>query len=314
MKEERPLIVLLGPTASGKTKLAVSLAEDIDAEIISADSRQVYKDMDIGTGKDLNEYRAIPYHLIDIIPAGEQYNCAQFQADFQDALKGIGVKSKSAILCGGTGLYIQAVLQNYQHTSIPKNTKLRSSLDDLNTTELRKHLEGVSNPVKDTSTPRSKKQLIRAIEVRNWHEKQNTATEKQVNISPTFPFLIFGLSPSTSIRRDRISKRLQERINVGLLDEVEGLLKKGIKEEQLIFYGLEYKWAIYYLRDKVSYEEFYQKLEIAIHQFAKRQMTYFRKMEKDGLEIHWIDENYNLEDKVSFIKTTSADFMNRRSI
>lgn len=300
MKAQHPLIVILGPTASGKTKLAVSLAKKIGAEIISADSRQVYKGMDIGTGKDLNEYKNIPHHLIDIIPAGDQYDCAQFQSDFANAFKAISAKNKPAILCGGTGLYIQAVLQNFQHTSIPQNLTLRSELNKLNLIELKKRLEKIPRFTNDNSTPSSRKQLIRAIEIREWHNEEN-------NILPThftsFPYIIFGLSSSVPYRREQISKRLKERIEEGLIEEVENLLKNGVSDEQLIHYGLEYKWATYYLRNEISYKEFYKKLETAIHQFAKRQMTYFRKMEKDGLNIHWISyENLSLTEKTAYIK------------
>lgn len=305
MKEQLSLIVILGPTASGKTNLAVSLAKEIDAEIISADSRQVYRGMDIGTGKDLREYNDIPYHLIDIIPAGEQYNCAQFQSDFINAFKAISAKNKPVILCGGTGLYIQAVLQNFQHTSIPQNLTLRSALNKLSLIELKKHLEKTPALTNDNSTPSSRKQLIRAIEVREWHNRESN---KLPTPSTNFPFIIFGLSPSISNRREQISNRLKERIEEGLLEEVESLLKKGINDEQLIYYGLEYKWATYYLRNVISYEEFYKKLETAIHQFAKRQMTYFRKMEKDGLNIHWIDENLSLAEKTAYIRETANLF------
>lgn len=316
MTKKKPLITLLGPTASGKTSLAVALAKRINAEIISADSRQVYREMDIGTGKDLSEYQSIPYHLIDIIEAGEKYNLALFQEDFQEALNNISSKGKQAILCGGSGLYIQAVLQDFNFTTIPTNENLRLALDHYSLEDLRKRFEELKKTIPYPSNPTSKRQLTRAIETIHWQEEskkevdipvliQQEKDEAKLNLAEN-PFeqnarFIFGLNPKPEIRRERISNRLKERLNQGLLEEVSQLLDRGITPEELIYYGLEYKWATLYLRKEVSYSEFYNLLEIAIHQFSKRQMTYFRKMEKDGLKIQWLDPTINQVEQVTFM-------------
>ncbi|WP_205941055.1 tRNA (adenosine(37)-N6)-dimethylallyltransferase MiaA [Albibacterium indicum] len=291
------LITILGPTASGKTSLAVALAKEIDGEIISADSRQIYRGMDIGTGKDLSEYGDISYHLIDILNAGEIYGVGQFQKDFNRAFEDIKSREKIPILCGGTGLYIQSVLQNFEFTSVPRNPELREAIEGKTIDELRKDFRNM--PLHDSfdADTSTHKRLVRAIEIAKWLESNRL--EKNVAKPPKS--LTFGIQPALDVRRANISARLKSRFDGGLIDEVEQLMKKGVSEEMLIFYGLEYKFITQYLQGMFDYETCFQRLEIAIHQFAKRQMTYFRKMEKDGLAIHWLTED-GLEERLAYIK------------
>lgn len=284
------LIVILGPTASGKTHLAVQLAHQLDGEIISADSRQVYRGMDIGTGKDLDEYtingKKIPYHLIDILDAGESYHIYQFQQDFQKAYTDIIQRGKIAILCGGSGMYLDAVLKGYEFTSIPIDLALREELLEKSTEELLNIFaknQSIYSEKSDTST---KKRLIRAIEI-NLFLKNNPTFKITPQAIPKAT--IFGLNPATELRREKITKRLTHRLENGMIEEVQSLLSKGIPAEKLIFYGLEYKFITQFLEGEIAYEVMVEKLNIAIHQFAKRQMTYFRKMENDGLKINWLD-------------------------
>ena len=301
-----PLIVILGPTASGKTHLATHLAHKIQGEIISADSRQVYRGMNIGTGKDLEEYvidnQAIPYHLIDILNAGEQYHIHQFQQDFHHAFGDISSRNKPAILCGGSGMYLEAVLKGYELTSIPINEKLREKLIEktyeelLCDTETIVPIEGF-NP--DLST---KKRLIRAIEISQFlSQNPDYAISK-----PIIPkSIIFGLNPATEIRRISITNRLHQRLQNGLIEEVKALINSGISPNKLIFYGLEYKFITQYLMGELDYELMVERLNIAIHQFAKRQMTYFRKMERDNLKINWLDSKIPLNNLIErmYVKT-----------
>ena len=290
MKNQSPLIVILGPTASGKTHLAVNVASKVDGEIISADSRQVYKGMTIGTGKDYEEYQlntdiAIPSHLIDIVEAGEDYHVARFQKDFQHAYEAILSRAKTSILCGGSGMYIEAVLRDYQHTQVPVNQELREQLDQYTFDELALlFLEKYKDtyPDADTST---KKRLIRAIEVADFINRNHL---EKVNQAPA-DYIIFGIDIPVEIRRERITRRLSARLNAGMIEEVQHLLDKGIPAEKLVFYGLEYKFITEYLMGNLSYEEMVIRLEIAIHQFAKRQMTFFRSMERKGLSINWLN-------------------------
>lgn len=302
MIKDHPLITILGPTASGKTSLAVALAENINGEIISADSRQVYRSMDIGTGKDIADYKDIPYHLIDILDAGEQYNLAVFQHDFQQALNKIRSTENTPILCGGSGMYIQSVLQDFNFTAIPRNEKLREDLKDSTLDELKRVFNNSTFSTYPT-TPNSKRHFIRAIETIEWQKLNKSQINPIKESSGINPSLIFGLNPKAEIRRERISDRLKKRLNEGLLKEVETLLSKGISAEKLIYYGLEYKWTTLYLEGKLNYSDFYSKLETAIHQFAKRQMTYFRKMEKDGLNIEWLNWEDPVDKQVDFIKS-----------
>lgn len=284
-----PVIVILGPTASGKTKLATHLAARLGAEIISADSRQVYRKMDIGTGKDYNDYvvngQQIPYHLIDILDAGEKYNVARFQEDFSTSLQNIQHRNKTAILCGGTGLYIDAVLRELTEMQVPVNEELRNKLESLSNEELMEKARNFSEQITiDFST---RKRLIRGIERGVFLDKNPSFS---TNFSPHFSSKIFGLRLPVELRRERITKRLQQRLqHEGMIDEVQQLLDEGVTPEQLIYYGLEYKFITEYLTQKLTYNEMQERLNVAIHQFAKRQMTFFRSMEKRGLSIQWLD-------------------------
>ena len=301
---KNPLIVILGPTASGKTHLATHLAHKIQGEIISADSRQVYRGMNIGTGKDLNEYcidnKYIPYYLIDILDAGEHYHIHQFQQDFQRAFDNISSRNKTAILCGGSGMYLEAVLKGYEFTSIPIDENFREELLQKTTKKLLN--EFLKNPSEysqkaDIST---RKRLIRAIEI-NQFLCQNL---DYIIPKPTIPkFIIFGLSPETEIRRMSITRRLHERLQNGMIEEVKALINSGISTDKLIFYGLEYKFITQFLTGELTYENMVERLNIAIHQFAKRQMTYFRKMERGGLVINWLDSKLPLNKKADEIVT-----------
>lgn len=295
------LITILGPTASGKTKLAVALANKIDAEIISADSRQVYRDMNIGTGKDLDEYtingKFIPFYLIDILEAGERYNVFQFQNDFQIALNSIEQKGKPAILCGGSGQYISSVLQDFKYTAVPVNEKLRGELDQKTVEELNEIFKNKVSNFNEIAKIESRKRLIRAIEINSYLAKNkdfDTTTFKRES-------MIFGIDLSPEIRRARITARLNFRLENGLIEEVETLLKSGLHPEELIYYGLEYKFIVDYLMDRYDFDTFVKLLETAIHQYAKRQMTFFRKMEKDGLKINWIDGEMPFELQLKYV-------------
>jgi len=287
------LLVILGPTASGKTAFAVEMARRLNAEIISADSRQVYRGMDIGTGKDLSEYtlpdgQTIPFHLIDICPAGSRYNLYEFQRDFAKALSEVQSRNKFPILCGGTGLYIEAVLKGYTLPAVPENPRLRASLRGKTLEELSAILAGYKNLHNTTDTD-TLKRAIRAIEIA---EYQAVHPEVKSALPALQPYII-GLEVERQERRRRISQRLQARLDQGMIEEVRALLESGIEPESLIYYGLEYKFLTLHVLGKLSYDEMYRQLETAIHQFAKRQMTWFRGMERRGLEIHWIKTGAN---------------------
>ncbi|MDR6195277.1 tRNA (adenosine(37)-N6)-dimethylallyltransferase MiaA [Siphonobacter sp. SORGH_AS_0500] len=277
--------VILGPTASGKTRLAVQLAKEFNGEIISVDSRQVYRDMTIGTGKDLSEYENIPYHLIDLVDAGTAYNLAEFQRDFREKFIEIKDRQKRPVLCGGTGLYLEAVLKNHQYTTIPNDFKLRTELDTLTDEELQSRfslLHSAFHAVADLST---RKRTIRAIEIAEYLQNNALEARPELTLNP----LVMGLNPPVEIRRDRITKRLRERLENGMIEEVEALLNRGIPANRLMYYGLEYKFITEYLEGKWTYALLFERLNVAIHQYAKRQMTFFRKMERDGLTIHWLE-------------------------
>jgi tRNA dimethylallyltransferase len=245
MSMENKVLVLLGPTASGKTALAVALAKHLDGEIISADSRQIYRGMDIGTGKDLQEYGSVPYHVIDNHEIGDAYSVAHFQKESIDAIQDIRSRGKRAIVCGGTGLYLESLIQQYQFSRVPDF-------------------------------------LEKALEY-------------------TFDFQVFGLNPPLDVRRERISIRLKQRLEAGLVNEVKGLLDRGVSTDALAWMGLEYKWTLDYLGGHITRERFEQGLEVAIHQFAKRQMTFFRKMEKGGVGIQWIPDSLDFQGKSNFV-------------
>lgn len=298
--------VILGPTASGKTKLAVALAAKLNGEIISADSRQVYRGMNIGTGKDYADYiidnQEINCHLIDILDAGEKYDVARFKQDCFLKIEEIQAKNKMPIICGGTGLYVEAVLRNFMNFEIPPNEELRNELETKTTEELLSILTALSpNHSVDIST---KKRIIRGIEILESAEQQ-TKNKKLYSKN----YKVFCLNPSVELRRKKITARLRQRIdNEGLIEEVEGLLQRGITPEQLIYYGLEYKFITEFLQGKFTKTELFERLNSAIHRFAKRQMTFFRSMEKRGTEIQWLHGDLSTEERLSIIRELLLSF------
>ena len=281
------LITVLGPTAGGKTSFAANLAYTLDTEIISADSRQVYRGMDLGTGKDLEDYivngKQIKCHLVDILNAGEKYNVFRYQKDFFDAYKQITDQQKTPILCGGTGLYLESVVRNYQLIDVPQNPELRKNLEKYSLQELNDMLAKMKTLHNTTDTD-TKKRAIRGIEI-------ETFIRENPKVVPTYPkieSLLFGIKNPREIEREKIKIRLEERLKNGMVDEMITLMKKGVKEEDLIYYGLEYKYVTLHAVGKLSYDEMFEQLYIAICQFAKRQMTWFRRMERMGCKIlHW---------------------------
>lgn len=299
------MITILGPTASGKTSLAAALASNIDAEIISADSRQVYRSMDIGTGKDLDDYningKQIPYHLIDIAEPGTKYNLFQYQHDFISAYDDIVGRGVTPILCGGTGLYIEAVLKGYRLSPVPENKELRTRLESKPLAELTKMLTELKR--KNGSNMHNKtdvdtvKRAIRAIEI----ETFNGEHPVDAAVIPPINTLIIGVNIDRDERRRKITNRLKQRLDSGMADEIKLLLNSGIPADDLIYYGLEYKYVTEYIIGKTTYNEMFTSLEIAIHQFAKRQMTWFRGMERRGFTIHWIDALQPMENKIDEI-------------
>lgn len=298
---EYNLITIVGPTATGKTAFAAKLASAINSEIISADSRQVYRDMTIGTGKDLADYivngNQIPYHLVDIVEAGYQYNVYEFQRDFLLAFKTISEKGKLPILCGGTGLYVEAALKGYKMLEVPVNDTLRAELENKSLEELAEILKKYK-PLHNTSDIETKRRAIRAIEIADYYRNNEVANMDYPKINS----LVVGIDISREERRQRISHRLRCRLEEGMIAEVQHLLDKGLSPESLIYYGLEYKFVTNYLLGILTYDELYTKLEIAIHQFAKRQMTWWRGMERRGIKIHWIDAMLPNEEKVEIVK------------
>ena len=300
------LITILGPTASGKTSLAAHLAYEIDAEIISADSRQVYRGMTIGTGKDLEDYvikdRQIPYHLIDICEPGTKYNLFRYQEDFIKVYADMMKRGKQAILCGGTGLYIESVLKGYHLSPVPQNQELRDALADKSLeelTEMLKRLKQQSGSMMHNKTDvDSCQRAIRAVEIETYNLEHPTENRT----FPAIESIIIGVAIDRDARRAKISGRLQKRLDSGMIDEVKGLLDSGIPAADLIYYGLEYRYITEYIIGKIGFEEMFRRLEIAIHQFAKRQMTWFRGMERRGFTIHWVDALLPMEEKVGMIK------------
>ncbi len=295
------LITILGPTASGKTSFAAQLAKDLDTEIISGDSRQLYRGMDIGTGKDLSDYTVdgvkIPYHLIDIKDAGYKYSLFEFQKDFDNAFLSISEKRKIPILCGGTGMYIESVLREYQLLDVAPNAILREELASKTLGEL-VDLLGTYKRVHNSSDTQTTRRCIRAIEIAEYY-KNNPVED---NVRPDITSLTIGVDIERDLRREKITKRLKSRLDEGMIDEVKGLISGGCSSEDLIYYGLEYKFVTQYVIGELSYQEMFSKLEIAIHQFAKRQMTWFRGMEKRGTKIHWVSATLPIEEKIQFVK------------
>ena len=303
------MITILGPTASGKTPLAAALAAEIGGEIISADSRQVYRRMDIGTGKDLADYQlstlnsqlSIPYHLIDIREPGTKYNLFEYQQDFFEVYEDIRSRGAVPILCGGTGLYIEAVLKGYHLSPVPQNQELRDSLEGKSLAELTQMLTELKaktgSNMHNTTDVDSCQRAIRAIEIETYNLEHPTPRREL----PPVDSLIIGVNIDRELRREKITRRLKARLEEGMIDEVKALLDEGIPADDLIYYGLEYKFVTEYLIGQTTYDEMFSRLEIAIHQFAKRQMTWFRGMERRGFKINWIDATLPMEQKIAKI-------------
>lgn len=295
------LLCIVGPTASGKTSLAVRLASDFGGEVISADSRQVYKGMDIGTGKDLGEYEAegkpVPYHLIDIAEAGYKYNVFEYQQDFLKVWEDCRSRNVLPVLCGGSGLYVEAVLKGYKLLAVPVNEALRESLAGMSLPELAERLASYKK-LHNTTEIDTPKRAVRAIEIEEYYRTHPYEEKEFPRITP----LIVGVDVSREVRRERITRRLHERLEQGMVEEVRRILDSGVKPEELIYYGLEYKYLTLYITGQLTYEEMVSRLNVAIHQFAKRQMTWFRKMEREGFDIRWLQADLDTEAKIETVK------------
>lgn len=295
------IISILGPTASGKTPFAAALAYELNTEIISADSRQIYRKMDIGTGKDIADYtingRAIPYHLIDIAEPGYKYNVFEYQRDFLTAYESIRQKGCLPILCGGTGMYLEAVLKGYKLMPVPENPELRARLAQHSLEELTKILSGYKTLHNSTDVD-TVKRAIRAIEIEEYYAA-HPVPEREF---PKLNSFIIGVDINRELRREKITRRLKQRLEQGMVDEVKQLLEQGIAPDDLIYYGLEYKFLTLYVTGRLTYQEMFDGLETAIHQFAKRQMTWFRGMERRGFTIHWVNAEWPTEEKTAFVK------------
>ena len=295
------LIAILGPTASGKTSFAATLAYELDTEIISADSRQIYREMDLGTGKDLADYtvngKQIPYHLIDIAEPGYKYNVFEYQRDFLNAYQSIKQKGRLPVLCGGTGLYLESVLKGYQLIPVPENPELRTRLAGKTLEELTDLLSTYKTLHNSTDVDTAIR-AIRAIEIEEYYATHDLSARE----FPSINSLIIGVDIDRELRREKITKRLRQRLDEGMVEEVRQLLNKGIQPEDLIYYGLEYKYLTLYVTGEISFEEMFKQLEIAIHQFAKRQMTWFRGMERKGFKIHWIQASMPTDEKIELVK------------
>lgn len=295
------LIAILGPTASGKTPFAAALAAELNTEIISADSRQIYRGMDLGTGKDLADYtiggRTVPYHLIDIADPGYKYNVFEYQRDFLSAYETIKQKGRLPVLCGGTGMYLEAVLKGYRLLPVPENPELRTRLAGKSLAELTEILKQYKTLHNSTDVDTAKR-AIRAIEIEEYYLQTDVAERE----FPKLNSLIIGVDIDRELRREKISRRLRQRLDEGMVDEVRRLLAEGIKPDDLIYYGLEYKYLTLYAIGEMSYDEMFAGLETAIHQFAKRQMTWFRGMERRGFTIHWVSATLPTEEKIKFVK------------
>lgn len=294
------MLTILGPTATGKTQLAAQMAHRLNGEILSADSRQIYRGMDLGTGKDLADYvvngTRVPCHLVDIANAGEQYNVFEFQRQFITAYDDIRARGCFPVFCGGSGLYLEAVLKGYRLTQVPSDRSKRAELAELSLEELTRILKNYKT-VHNTSDTETKNRAIRAIEIEEY-----LRLNPELNFEfPVINSLIIGVQFDRDTRRERITARLKQRLNEGMIEEVKGLLDSGLTPDELTYYGLEYKFVTLFLIGDLSREEMFERLNIAIHQFAKRQMTWFRKMEREGFEIHWLDGFMPIEEKVACI-------------
>jgi len=295
------LLTILGPTASGKTSVAAKLALALDGEVISADSRQVYRGMDLGTGKDYADYiidgKQIPYHLIDIVDAGYEYNVFEYQKDFLKVFEAVTSRGKLPVMCGGSGLYLEAVLKNYKLIQVPVNEELRNKLEGKSLGELTEILKTYKSELHNQTDIENEKRAVRAIEIEEYY-----LSHPEINIGmPDIRSLVVGVQFDRQTRRKRITTRLRQRLRDGMLDEVQRLLDSGLTPEQLTYYGLEYKFMTQHLTGELTYQQMFDGLNVAIHQFAKRQMTWFRRMEKQGIEIRWLDGFMPLEEKVAKI-------------
>lgn len=302
------MITILGPTATGKTKLAAAIAAATDGEIISADSRQIYRGMDIGTGKDINDYvfngKPIPYHLIDIADPGYEYNVFEFQKHFVNAYNAILKKGKTPILCGGTGMYIESVLKGYKLIKVPDNNELRKSFENKTDLELIEELKNLKKGLHNISDITERKRVIRAIEIERYYNEHPEIDHSFPKIENT----TFGIHFEREVIRKRITERLLQRLEEGMIQEVENLLSQNITPDQLRFYGLEYRYLTDYVTGEIDYNTMFTKLNTAIHQFAKRQSTWFRRMEKHGIKINWIDGNLSTEDKLIIVGNALKSF------
>ncbi|MGI6320811.1 MAG: tRNA (adenosine(37)-N6)-dimethylallyltransferase MiaA [Bacteroidales bacterium] len=290
------MIVILGPTATGKTKVAAKVAEIIDGEIISADSRQVFRNMDLGTGKDLDEYvtsdgRPIPYHLVDIADAGEEFNLFQFQKEFYKAYEDIILREKTPILCGGTGLYLESIIKPYPFVEVPENKELRDKFKNKTLEEIVDYLSTLRE-LHNKSDTTDRERAIRAAEIALYNKENSD----KIKAPKALPMKVYGLDYPRNEVRARITKRLNERLKLGMIEEVEKLVEMGVSHKQLQLYGLEYKHISLYLLDELKFDEMRNLLNIAIHQFAKRQMTWFRRMERQGMKINWLKPDQIVED------------------
>jgi len=284
------LVVVLGPTASGKTTLGVQLAQQLNGEIISADSRQVFRGMDIGTGKDLVEYDTIPYHMIDILDPGAEFSVFAFQKCFFEAFEAISAAGKMPVLVGGTGLYLDAALRGYRMIEVPENLTLRAELNALSLKQLQQRLLSLKPEQHNQTDLDDRDRLLRAIEIATGEKEFNTSLTELPLLQP----IIFGIRWERAVLRQRITTRLRQRLNEGMVEEVERLHSAGVSWERLDYYGLEYRFIAQHLQGKLNRNDMTQKLNSAIHQFAKRQETWFRRMERQGIEIHWLDGTGNL--------------------
>ncbi len=300
-----PTLIICGPTASGKTALAVAVARALNGEIISADSRQIYRGMDLGTGKDLYEYGDVPYHLIDIVSAGYKYNLYEYLRDFQIAYESVCSRGRLPVICGGTGLYIESIAKGIRLPEVPQNPELRAKLADKSLDELGRILASMKT-LHNTTDIDSCKRAVRAIEIEDYYLSHPDAA-RQAQPSPLSDTVIIGVDVDREIRRRRITSRLKARLDAGMVDEVKSLLQSGVAADDLIYYGLEYKYLTLYLIGRLSYDEMFTQLEIAIHQFAKRQMTWFRGMERRGFKINWIPFDMPHVEAVEYIKQLVED-------